>query len=296
MNTNRWLQIHIGLDSAASDCVSDCLTEKGALAITITPAEDRALFQYEPGDMPLWDKITMTVLFPVDGNADKIMATLVDREFIHSNTAWRHEILEEKDWVHETQKEFPATCFADRFWIVPSWDKGDYPDPKIFIDPGLAFGTGTHPTTALCLEWLALNPLNKKTVIDFGCGSGILSLAACALGATDVYAIDHDDQAVLATNQNRQLNEGLINQLTVGKADALPADLCAEVVIANILAKPLLDLYPTLVQHTQPAGTLILSGLLESDYDMILERYQPAFTLTDKANEGEWLRLTFIKE
>ena len=297
MNTpNKWLQIHIGLESDNSETISEFLTDElGALAITLIDAEDHALFQLEPGDMPLWDKVIMTVLFPAGHDPDHIMQELLSKQLVNEPIKWRSEILEEKDWVHDTQKSFPAKRFADSLWVIPRWDDKDYPNPKIYIDPGLAFGTGTHPTTSLCLEWLAQNPPTKKTVIDFGCGSGILSLAACALGATAVYAIDHDEQAILATKQNSELNKTTTQHLITGKDTILPKEFKAELVIANILAKPLLTLHPILLQHTAANGTLILSGLLEKDFEEILACYTVGYTLLDKKLDGEWLRLIFTK-
>jgi ribosomal protein L11 methyltransferase len=287
---NQWLQLHISLPADQADKLSDYLCEElGALAVTINPADDTPQFQLEPGDMPLWDKLVIVALFDPETNPDVIMAQLPTCELV------KHEILAEKNWVHETQKNFPSKCFANKLWIIPSWDIGEYSDPKIRIDPGLAFGTGTHPTTSLCLQWLAENPPTDKTVIDFGCGSGILSLAACALGAQTVYAIDHDEQAVLATQQNAALNANIDKQLHAGTDAILPGNLQAEVVIANILAEPLLTLYPVLLHHTKTGGTLILSGLLESDYDKILTCYQAGFTFIDKQLDDEWLRLAFTK-
>jgi ribosomal protein L11 methyltransferase len=287
---NKWLQIHIALESDQAEETSNDLFEKlGALAVTINPAEDYPLFQYLPGQMPLWNKLVITALFAEHTDPRSILNKLTGCQLIH------HEILEEKDWVHETQKNFPAKCFASQLWVIPSWDKDPYPDPKIYIDPGLAFGTGTHPTTSLCLAWLADNPTINKTVIDFGCGSGILSLAACTLGANTVYAIDHDEQAILATQQNCALNDRMNEKLIVGTDAILPHDFQADVVIANILAKPLLALYPILLKHTKNGGTLVLSGLLESDYLTILDCYQVGFRLTETQLDNDWLRLVFIK-
>lgn len=291
--TKQWLQIHITSDAEQAESLSDHLTELGALAITMSPAEDLPVFQQEPGETPLWDQLILSALFPVDADPDVIQGLLLSHQIIDKNTGWRSEILTEKNWVHETQKSFPAKCFSNKLWVVPGWEKNDYPDPKLILDPGLAFGTGTHPTTALCLEWLAKNPPTDKTVIDYGCGSGILSLAAFVLGAEKIYAIDHDEQAVLATQQNAALNPGASEKTIIGLQDDLPQDVKAELVIANILAKPLLSLYPILLQHTKAGGQLILSGLLESDKDAIVDCYSQDFTLIECAQQDEWLRLEF---
>lgn len=285
---DQWLQLHIASNAEQADQLSDYLcNELGALAVTLNPADETPKFQLQPGDMPLWDQLIIVVLFEPETDPDHIMAQLPDCQLIHQ------EILIEKNWVHETQKNFPAKCFADKLWVLPSWDENHYPDPKIRIDPGLAFGTGNHPTTSLCLQWLADNPPTDLTVIDYGCGSGILSLAACTLGAKTVYAVDHDEQAVLATKQNAKLNTNIQQQLHVGSDAILPPNLQAELIIANILAESLLMLYPILLQHCRLNGTLVLSGLLESDYDKIIQCYQRSFSLIDKQLANEWLRLVF---
>ena len=293
--TQQWLQIHVTANDQEAETLSNHLTELGALAVTMAPAQDTPVFQHEPGETPLWNQLILSVLFPVDADPDIIRGLLLSHQIISENSGWKSEILTEKNWVHETQKAFPAKCFANKLWVVPGWEENDYPEPKLILDPGLAFGTGTHPTTSLCLEWLAQNWPTGKTVIDYGCGSGILSLAACVLGASQIYAIDHDEQAVLATEQNTDLNPGAKEKMVIGLQDALPQSVQADLVIANILAKPLLSLYPVLLHHTKPGGQLILSGLLESDKAAIVDCYSQDFTLIECKQQDEWLRLEFLR-
>ena len=293
---NTWLQMHFTVARDDTEQLSESLEADGALSVTYSAGDDSMQYQLQPNETPLWHRVIVTALFSPQRDADAIIASLINQSKINKETTYTHEILEEKDWVSETQRQFQAQRFADRLWVVPGWDKTEYPQPCCRIDPGLAFGTGTHPTTALCLAWLAENPPCNQTVIDFGCGSGILSLAACALGALSVYAVDHDEQAIQATEQNAALNASLADRLCVGKSAILPVDLTAPVVIANILAAPLLSLYPTLLQHTESNGVLVLSGLLISDKDSIVRCYSAGFDLVDCKAQDEWLRLVFTKK
>lgn len=289
----EWLQIHLPVPADAIEAVSEQLNECGALAITLTPYEDSPLFQETPQAMPLASEMTLTALFDHTESEAHLMSQLkqlLPHEFL---SLAETEVIAEKDWVSETQRQFEPTCFSNHLWVVPSWITQEYPQPVVYLDPGLGFGTGTHPTTALCLEWLATNTLTDKTVIDFGCGSGILSLAAAALGAQHVYAIDHDEQAITATTHNASLNASTEGRCMIGHASILPEHYQADIIVANILAKPLLTLLDTLTAHAKPNAQLILSGLLESDAPGIIACYSPTFDLIHQAQQGEWIRLDF---
>jgi len=204
---------------------------------------------------------------------------------------YKLEPLEDKDWEREWMDNFHPMQFGERLWICPSWR--DVPDPNavnVMLDPGLAFGTGTHPTTALCLRWLDGIEMTDKTVVDFGCGSGILALAALKLGAKRVIGIDIDPQALQATKENARRN-GVEDRLDVYLPEDQP-ELEADVVMANILSGPLLELQSVITNYCKPGGLLVLSGILAEQVTRIEEAYANDITLEPSAIDGEWARVS----
>ena len=186
--------------------------------------------------------------------------------------------------------QFQPLQFGRRLWICPKWHTPPQPDDvNIMLDPGLAFGTGTHPTTALCLEWLDSKDLNGKTMIDYGCGSGILAIAAAKLGAHQVYAVDHDPQALNATTNNAIANL-VDDRISISAPVALP-DLTVDVLLANILAGPLLDLAPRFAQLVRKGGSLVLSGILNEQTSILMEKYHTWFNMEPATTREEWVRL-----
>lgn len=215
-------------------------------------------------------------------------------EFLKESTGdefqYQLEPLEDKDWERAWMDNYHPMSFGERLWICPSWSEPPQPDAvNIMLDPGLAFGTGTHPTTSLCLEWLDQHDVSGLEVIDFGCGSGILAIAAAMLGAKHVWAIDHDPQALIATRSNATQNH-VEAKITVGRPDELP-DLESELVLANILAGPLMSLAPILATHTKSGGQLILSGLLAKQAREVTEHYQPWFKMEPPHQKEDWILL-----
>ncbi|MFI3247474.1 MAG: 50S ribosomal protein L11 methyltransferase, partial [Ferrimonas sp.] len=201
------------------------------------------------------------------------------------------EALEDKDWEREWMDHFHPMKFGHRLWICPSWREAPEPDAvNVLLDPGLAFGTGTHPTTALCLQWLDSLDLTNKQVVDFGCGSGILAIAAIKLGAADVVGLDIDPQALTASADNAERN-GIKDKLTVYLPKDQPQDLQADVVVANILAGPLRELAPVISALVKPGGQLALSGLLQEQAEELRTIYSQWFTLNPTTIEGDWCRL-----
>lgn len=287
-----YLQITIETTRDAAEHISDALEEMEALAITLEDAQDNPLFQLQPQEMPLWESVKVKALFPETASLDSIITELTQHLNTEAPMIYQSELIEDQDWVRLTQQHFQPQCYANHLWICPSWHTEPLTGHVVSIDPGLAFGTGTHPTTSLCLDWLAHNPPQNKTVIDYGCGSGILALAALILGAIHVYAVDHDEQALLATSNNAQLNTEITrDSLTVCYPEELPL-IKADVIIANILSGPLISLEPTLRQLIKPAGTLILSGILEQELPIILEAYQQHFDIIDVTTQEQWVRIT----
>src|SRR3990167_5538726 len=204
-------QISITITSDKVEALSDIFSEMGALAVTMTDAKDEPLFQVLPEEGPLWQYTTLHALLDETLSAENIISTIKENYPEFESLDFYVEKIAPKNWVLETQKQFqPQQCGP--LWICPEWKKIEWKksahkkEPVIFIEPGLAFGTGTHPTTQLCLTWLATHSLKNQCVIDYGCGSGILALAANALGAKKVWATDHDQQALISTENNEKYN------------------------------------------------------------------------------------------
>ena len=283
-----WIQFIFISTPLGADSLSECLSECGASAVTFEDNADQPIYEPEIGTTPLWQATNVIALFDADENTQGILAQLTTLMAPIALPSYRIEAIEDKDWVREWMDNFHPMCFGEKLWICPSWHQPPKPDAiNILLDPGLAFGTGTHPTTELCLNWLDQADLKDKTVIDYGCGSGILAIAAALLGAKKVIGIDTDPQALEATQANAERNNVQI-------ATYLPQDCPnerADVVLANILASPLQALAPTLASLSQPNADIILSGILESQADAVGMCYQSSFTMQAPAQKKEWIRL-----
>ena len=289
-----WIQIRFQTDRDHANLLSDALSHAGALSVTLQDAKDQPLLEPGVGETPLWDQVIATGLFESNIDQQAILENI--RQQMPTAALPPHEIseLEEKVWEREWMKEFHPMQFGKRTWICPSWLP--VPDPSavnILLDPGLAFGTGTHPTTSLCLEWLDENIRGGETVIDFGCGSGILAIAAAKLGATEIWAIDNDPQALTATKNNASNNgvEHLIHCIDASESLNINADL----LVANILANPLISLEPLFITLLKPGAAAILSGILNNQQKAVIEAYQDDFQLINQATQDDWSRLDFRK-
>lgn len=215
---------------------------------------------------------------------------------INENCAYKIEQIEDKDWEREWMDNFHPMQFGKRLWICPSWRPvPDESAVNVMLDPGLAFGTGTHPTTALCLQWLDGLDLANKTVIDFGCGSGILAIAALKLGAKQAIGIDIDPQAIQASRDNAERN-GVSDRLSLFLAKDQPENLQADIVVANILAGPLKELATPITQLLKKNGHLGLSGILTSQAESVCQAYQHSINLDDVTEKDEWCRITGNKK
>ena len=285
-----WLQLKIQTDKLYVEPVSDLLTELGSLSVTYQDAADQPLFEPPPGETPLWSDTLITGLFEAEADIENVSHVLQKQQGLHIS-AIRSEILEDKDWVREWMEHYEPMHFGHDLWIVPSHHSP--PNPKainILLDPGLAFGTGTHPTTAMCLSWLAEHPPTNQTVIDYGCGSGILAIAAAKLGANKVFAIDNDPQALLATRANAQNNE-VPDKIECGGVD-LPIPEPADCLVANILAGPLISLVELFSEICRPDGTIALSGILQEQAEMVSQAYADQFSLDEVQQQGDWVLLS----
>ncbi|CAM4286446.1 50S ribosomal protein L11 methyltransferase [Vibrio agarivorans] len=288
-----WIQIKLNATNTNAEQIGDMLMEEtGALSVTFLDAHDTPVFEPLPGETRLWGDTDILALYDAEADTALILEQMTNSGLLAENFAHKVEQLEDKDWEREWMDNFHPMKFGERLWICPSWR--DIPEPdavNVMLDPGLAFGTGTHPTTALCLEWLEGLDLSGKTVIDFGCGSGILAIAAIKLGAAKVIGIDIDPQALLASKDNAQRN-GVADQLEVFLPQDQPQDLIADVVVANILAGPLRDLSSIIKGLVKPQGVLAMSGVLDTQAEDVANYYRDELTLDPIAEQSEWCRIS----
>ena len=288
----QWQQLHVVIPSDTVEHFEEELETLGALSITLADAKDEPIFEPDINQTPLWSLTKLTALFEEDIDARKIAAQLAAAHPKLSLNC-KTEILADQDWERNWLKYFKPMQFGKRLWIIPSGY--EIPEPtatNIFLDPGLAFGTGTHATTALCLTWLAENDIQGKCVIDYGCGSGILAIAALKLGAKEVWAIDYDPQALIATKENAKRNNIDSKILHCGENADLPPEYQADLLIANILAKPLITLTETLNQHLLPSGHLVLSGILAEQADDVKSAYKNHFDTLTVTQKDDWVSIS----
>ncbi|MEZ5569733.1 MAG: 50S ribosomal protein L11 methyltransferase [Halioglobus sp.] len=288
-----WLQLRLDTQPGPLAELEALLLDSGAVAVTLEDNADQPLLEPGPGETPLWNQTRLTGLYPADTDMQAVLASL-PREQLERCTA-RVEILEDKDWEREWMRHYRPMRFGKRLWVCPSWLPVPEPDAvNLMLDPGLAFGTGTHPTTALCLTQLDGLALGDALVVDYGCGSGILALAALKLGARRVLAVDNDPQALTASRDNAGRNGIDAARLDVAMPAAVDRDAWegrAQVVVANILAGPLAQLAPSLVSLLAPGGTLLLSGLLESQARPLCEHYAALLPLRIADTREGWVCL-----
>lgn len=282
-----WLQLHFETAPEAHEALETALFAAGAVSVSLTDAGDSPLLEPGPGEQPLWPGLHLSGLF----EATDTETLLVRIAAAHQTPlpSWRAERFDDRDWVRAWLDDYQPLAFGS-LEILPH---GFEPTPgktTVHLDPGLAFGTGTHPTTALCLDWLAQQSLQSLRVLDYGCGSGILAVAALKLGATEACGVDHDPQALLASRDNARRNGIADERLRL----YLPADAPAEtadVVLANILAGPLVQLAPQLSRALAAGGCLVLSGLLEDQAEAVMAAYRPALQFEPPRLREGWVCL-----
>ncbi len=290
-----WIQIKINSTGAHAETLSDALMEAGAVSVTFQDTHDNPVYEPLPGETLLWGDTDVIGLFDAETDMADVVAELSQHPLLLSGFRHKIEQIEDKDWEREWMDNFHPMRFGERLWICPSWR--DVPDPNavnVMLDPGLAFGTGTHPTTSLCLTWLDGLDLQGKTVIDFGCGSGILAIAALKLGAAHAIGIDIDPQAIQASRDNAERN-GVADRLSLYLPHQQPENLQADVVVANILAGPLRELAPLISVLPTAGGHLGLSGVLASQAEAVCEAYAEQFALDPVAEKEEWCRITGVR-
>ena len=286
-----WKQISFEVKKSETDLVSEVLMGLGSVSITYSDALDDAIYEPPVGQTPLWDNVKVNALFSSEVNQKSIEASILDIcNIVVINTV----ALKDRVWEDECKKDFPSMRFGKRLWVCPSWDtetKFSNDSIVIHMDPGLAFGTGTHQTTSLCLEYLDSNPPKNLHVIDFGCGTGILAIAAAKLGANSVIAIDNDPQAVLSSKENVAKNK-CENTITTIHSINQGSDRKCDLLIANILANPLVELEPLFSDLVHTNGMLLLSGILKEQVDRVVKCYSINFSNIEVANKGEWFRIS----
>lgn len=286
-----WLQLRLAITPEQAPALEDQLLELGAVSVTFMDAEDQPIFEPDLGTTPLWSNTHLLALFEADTDGEALLQ--------HLHLLWQadlpaHELeqIEDQDWERSWMDNFHPMRFGQRLWIVPSWHAAPEPDAvNLLLDPGLAFGTGTHPTTSLCLQWLDAQQLQGKTLIDFGCGSGILAIAGLLLGAEHAVGTDIDVQALEASRDNAQRNQITDELFDLYLPENMPAEP-ADVLVANILAGPLVSLAPQLASLVKPGGLLALSGILAEQTDEILQAYQGDFELDPVAEQDGWIRVS----
>lgn len=287
-----WLQLTFYSTKEKAEALADLLSEAGAAAVTMQDAADQPLYEPPPGATPLWQLTNVVGLFEENSDGDVIVQQL-QAQWQGEFPDYRSEILQDQDWERAWMDDFKPMQFGKRLWIVPSWHEPPAGDTvNILLDPGLAFGTGTHPTTRLCLEWLDGHDIQGKRVIDYGCGSGILALAAALLGAESVIGVDNDPQALVATLDNAARNGVHIQAYLPKEVPQEPVDI----MVANILAGPLIELAQNLAALVRKGGAIALSGILPEQAEAVSGAYSKWFTMEPPVEQDGWIRLEGIRQ
>lgn len=305
--SDDWLEVTLQGKQQEVDALEDWLFEAGALSVTLRDSEDddditHAVLEPVPGEVRLWDEVTLVGLFAQDCTPSQVQDALYLAAAMSGLSVPVHRIskLGDREWERAWMDNFRPMQFGERLWICPT--QQDAPDSEavtIRLDPGLAFGTGTHATTAQCLAWMgdktadSLTPFEGLSVIDYGCGSGVLAIAALMLGANEAWAVDIDEQAILATQTNAEQNSVLAN-IRVGQPDILGA-VAVDVLMANILFKPLMSLADNLAQNVKPGGALVLSGILEEQMEPLRLRYNDNFDFAPNQVQDGWALMTAVR-
>lgn len=293
-----WLSVSIETDCGHAEALADALLEAGALSASIEDADagtPNETPQFgEPGSVttPGWERSRVVVLLESDTDAQSLIAASALLAGLDETPTFSQEVLAEQNWVQLTQSQFDPIRVSERLWIVPSWHQA--PDPEalvLVLDPGMAFGTGSHPTTRLCLEWLERTVRPSISILDYGCGSGILAIAAAKLGASEVLGVDIDLQAVNSATSNAERNQ------VIAHFDDSSKDIKGQfdIVVANILSNPLKALAPAICGHVRPGGQLALSGILAEQAEDLIEAYAPYLPLSIADTREGWVCLAGIK-
>ena len=289
-----WQQISVVTSENSVPALSDFFSTLGAVSVTFMDAEDQPVYEPLPGETKIWRQTRVIALFEADANLSQVKS-FVSAQFAQSLlTNWLQEVLQDQVWERAWMEYYQPMKFGNKLWVCPTGqERHEHETICLILDPGLAFGTGTHPTTALCLEWLASHDLNGKTIIDYGCGSGILAVAAILLGAHQAHAIDIDPQALTATEDNAKKN-AVQDQIHTWLPEQF-ANIQGDIVLANILAKPLIDLSVLLTDLVKPGGQLVLSGILTEQTESVATAYRQLIPISPPVVREDWCRLDGFK-
>ncbi|MCH8476346.1 MAG: 50S ribosomal protein L11 methyltransferase [Wenzhouxiangella sp.] len=287
-----WIQLSLRVNADRVEPAEQALLELGACSVSLGDAGDHPVHEPAPGETPLWPEVVLQGLFEAGAEPAALTAALLGQGLITAADAVVVERLAERDWTRAWMDRYEPMRFGQSLWICPSHIEPDPDWPLVIrLDPGLAFGSGTHPTTALCLQWIDGAALAGKRVVDYGCGSGILAIASALKGARQVLAVDHDPQALTATIDNARRNAvaDRIECLLPGQFKGEAADL----ILANILAGPLIELAPALAGCLAPGGQLVLSGVLAEQAEAVAAAYRDSLGPATISQNEDWVRLDF---
>lgn len=287
-----YLQLTFDIAARDAESAETACLELGALSATLLDAADAPILEPAPGVTPLWPTVRLATLFPRDVDRDAVdtgLAALLGG--LMTNANW--EVLEDREWEREWLKDFRPMRFGARLWVCPNAQAPPLSDATIvWLDPGLAFGTSMHATTAMCLTWLDSIDLHARDVVDYGCGSGVLAIAALKLGARRAAAIDLDPQALIAARDNALRNDVAAAIEVLSTSDPAPL---TDVLVANILAEPLISLAPRLAPLVRPQGLIALSGILASQAEAVASAFTPWFDMRPFATRDEWVCLEGVR-
>ena len=293
-----WLQIAINTTKDHAELAEDRLFAAGAQTVTLTDAADQPILEPGVDEAPIWNAVIITGLFSNNNNQQQLL-DLLNQSLTDIQHTCSAEVLEDQNWTRAWMDHYHPMQFGERLWICPLHLAPPEADAiTLRLDPGLAFGTSTHPTTSLCLRWLDKNIKQQECLLDYGCGSGILAIAACMLGTAHADGVDIDPQALIATHDNaktNQVDEKITSYLPEDFQD-LHSDTQYDIVVANILSGPLAELAPTLAQHTKAKGHIVLSGILREQADSVLEAYRDSFNMDAPEFDEDWVLLHGTKK
>jgi ribosomal protein L11 methyltransferase len=287
----RWVEVSLSVAREQVDEVELLLQQQGALAITLLDKEDQPVLEPAPGTVPLWPQVKIVGLFSAETNKAEVSQQLLAAPAVERPDALFWHDVADQDWERAWMDRFQSMQFGQHLWIVPSGMQAP-DDPQAIVlklDPGLAFGTGTHPTTALCLDWIDAREFRGQRILDFGCGSGVLGIAGALKGANTVFCVDNDPQALAATRDNAERNK------VSGRVTCLPPEAYEEqhidVVLANILARPLIELKSVLLRGLRSGGCIVLSGILQEQAEGLADIYRPHCSLIKIKLQQGWARI-----
>jgi len=287
----RWYKVELACSRANANTLEEILVAIGAISISMTNKSKKDIYEPGVGETPLWELINISALFEDKVLEKDIVSALNLIEYSDLSISE----LEEKNWIESYQKNFQPIKFGKNLCVVPSWEESNKFDDKTIIkmDPGLAFGSGSHETTHLCLEYLDSSNLKELTVIDYGCGSGILSIAALSLGAKNVIAVDIDPQAIIATKENAKINN-VDKNISIVSSESL-ADIEADLLIANILSNPLMTLRDKFIELIKSNGRIVISGIMKKQLQEVSKHYEEFCNIVDIKERKKWCLIELIK-